>query len=164
MQSKVTLSKSVSIKESTVRDMTFIAQHLNADDLRELTCLTAEDPSDVACNHLGGYSYVAWCRGKPVAAIGLMPFMGATWSAWMFGTSDNWRAVPEMTRFARWLVGHVKSEHGVRRLEARSHVDHTKAHGWLRRAFGCGDPIEMKNFGLDGETYLLFSKDLQDVP
>ena len=155
--------KPVSIKPATVRDLTYVASHLNADDEKEIKALTNVDLREIAAQHLGEFAFVAWVKGKPVIAFGLAPYMGSTWAAWMFGTQSNWRAVPAVTEFSRWLVGHVAETHGARRLEARSHIEHKKAHSWLTSALGCGEPVPLPSFGLDGETFYLFSKEIGHV-
>jgi len=131
--------------------------HLNDNDLRELTA-QMEYPPELACAaHTGDESVVAWHKGKPIAAFGFSLIIANCWSAWMFGTSRSYRAVPAITEYFHANLPRAKAM-GVGRFEARSIEGHTRAHSWLQNSLGFTPAAPLKNFGRNNETFILFER------
>jgi hypothetical protein len=152
----------VEIRRAVFRDVCFVAAQMREQDRREVFCqlMSGASPVDAAAISYGGTEHVhcAWYRGSPIAAFGFAPasFSGTVWSAWAFGTRRLKRAIPEISRFVLETVAPQLIKIGVRRLEVRSIAEHHLAHRWLVR-LGARRETELRNWGRDGETFILWS-------
>ena len=148
------------IKETTPRDLGYIAGNLNKMDRAECVAQVGEAGlRDTILAHAGSMGWIAWHNDKPAAAFGVAPMIAGTWVAWMFGTKDSWRVVPEITRMIPAIEDKMRSL-GGRRAEARSIITHHRAHSWLSRGVGMERAAEMPGYGVEGETFVLFQKEL----
>ena len=147
----------ITVKPATIGALSLIGANLNDADRREIEALTATPSELVAAGHTGEHSSVAYYNGQPAAAFGFSPFMGSTWSAWMFGTVKSWRCVPAIT--AHFHVGcDIARSQGCKRLELRSIEGHLTAQSWLENHLGFKRACVMPAFGLRGETFILFER------
>jgi hypothetical protein len=146
----------IEIVPATIRDLTFIAANLRAEDWREIECQLADGVGrgEVAAYGLAGEAWVATMDGQPVAAFGAAAMAYSVVSVWAWGTKRMARTVPAITRFIvedcvpRWI------EAGVTRAEARSIEGHETAHRWLRSLGGQEQPCPA--WGKRGEDFTLF--------
>lgn len=149
----------ITVGPATTEALSFIGANLNDDDRREMEALTLMPTELVAASHKGEHASVAYHNKLPAAAFGFSVFMGSTWSAWMFGTGKSWRCVPEITE--KFHEGcEVAKSLGCKRLEIRSIEGHLTAQGWMENSLGFSKACELPNFGLSGETFILFERKL----
>lgn len=147
----------IEVLHATPELLSVVGSNLNEDDKREIEALSDLPTEIVTATHTGEWSRVATYKGDPVAAFGFSPFMGATWSAWMFGTDASWRAVPKITEeFHRYFE--IITGLGCRRVEIRSIHDHHNAHSWIENSLGCTKTATFPNFGRGGETFIMFER------
>ena len=145
------------IKLATPRDMSHIGMNLNAADKAEAQGLVDLPLELVAAAHTGDWCYTAWYKGEPVCGFGISPMMASCWSAWLFGTKDSRRVIPQVTKFFNSMI-ETMEEIGVGRLEARSLEGHTIAQRWLTNNMGFTKACDLPNFGLNGQTYQLYER------
>ncbi len=156
------------IVPATLRDVSYIASNMNADDWRECEAQMPEGMLRAAIAamslQVSPYAWVALWRGQPVAAFGAAqaPLRAWHWSAWMFGTDNSARAVPAITRHIKRVLIPALLDEGANRVEAISHVSHETAHGWLK-SLGARQRCELPGYGRNNETYLLFEWTRNDV-
>lgn len=152
-------SLTVAIVPATLRDATFVAANMRADDWTEIECQAPAGtlPIEAALWSVNGReAWVATVKGQPAAVFGIHNATpaGNVVTVWAWGTKAMRRAVPEITRFIRWKVPRWISE-GVTRVEARSIVGHADAHRWMR---GLGAvQAACPAWGKGGEDFILFS-------
>lgn len=160
--------KGCEIVPATLRDVSYIAANMNADDWRECEAQMPEGlPTSVIAAlslQASPYAWVAMYRGDPVAAFGAAqaPLRNWHWSAWMFGTAKSAKAVPIVTRHIKRVLIPALLGEGANRVEAISHVSHETAHGWLK-SLGARQRCELPGYGRNNETYLLFEWTRQHV-
>jgi len=120
----------------------------------------ADDPTALALDvmHWGGLSWAACWNGAPVAALGAVEQWPGVWSCWMFATDDIPHIGLSLTRFAKYRMIPAIRDLGGHRGEARSMVDHTEAHRWLR-SIGAREEARLSGYGKHGEDFLVFSWD-----
>lgn len=147
----------IEVRPANIRDLSWIAARLNDEDRREIAA-QVDDVAGMVCAHVGPECFTAHHRGKPVAAFGASPFWAGTWLAFMFGTSQSWRAVPEITRRMPDTEARIRAL-GCHRIEARSIEGHDRAQRWLTRNMGASLMGEARGHGLNGETFLVFHKE-----
>lgn len=152
----------IEIVPATMRDVSYIASNMNAADWLECEAQMPEGigRAEVAALTLQASQALAWVakyKGQPVACFGAAqaPLRFWQWSAWMFGTDDSARAVPAITRHIKRVLIPALLEAGANRVEAISHVSHETAHRWLV-SLGAVRRAELRGFGRNNETYLLF--------
>lgn len=107
-----------------------------------------------------------WCccakDGEPVVVGGLMFKTPAVMESWMFGTHRWGEVVLEVTSKTR-KVFRTLLEHDARRIEIYSYAGHRIAHRWYERGLGLGKPLELKDYGANGETFYLYSMTRGDL-
>ena len=148
----------VEIVPATLRDLTFIAANMRAEDWREIACQFPEGITRTEIAALAGQfgeSWVAVSSAQPVAAFGAAPLTCNVLTGWAWGTRRMRRAVPAITRFMREDCAPRWVDAGITRLEARSIAGHDEAHKWMR-ALGA-DEQPCPEWGRDGEDFILFS-------
>ena len=159
----------MTIKQGTARDLCFVAANLRDEDRREIEA-SAKLESMTAAAMLSwqtsgnGWCWTAWIDDQPHAAFGLsavsdlQPHM---LSAWAWGTKRFKRCVPAITRFCLATWPEQIISHGYRRVEIRSLKDHDLAHKWLQ-GLRARREAEMPQYGVNGETFELWSLVLED--
>lgn len=100
--------------------------------------------------------------GEPVVVGGFVFKTPAVGEAWMWGT-DRWgEVVIEVTTRTRQAVDDLLA-HELRRIEVYSIATHTVAHRWYRRCLKMQGPLELPEYGTNGEMFYLFSKTRGDL-
>lgn len=147
----------ITIVPGNIRDLSFIAAHLRADDLQEAEALIGPfHYIDLAAMHLRDVVYVALDDGSPVAAFGAHRMIGNhLWLAWSWGTDGLGKAVPAITRFIKGEMIPELLSYGAHRVEARALASHTMARKWLK-LMGASERCELPFFGINGEAFVLF--------
>lgn len=140
--------------------MTWCAAHMNEADKAEIMCQLPKTMSCAAAGELmfkiapDGWKWEVTYRSEPVAVFGFSPINAACWSVWSYGTRRMWRAVPAMSK--HFLAQKERLlDFGVRRLEARSLIQHRRAFMWLTH-MGGKRVCNLPQFGRDGETFVLW--------
>jgi hypothetical protein len=103
-----------------------------------------------------GRSRMGWHKGRPCAVIALTEDRPGVWHISMFGTDEFKAAAFECMRWARNNIPDMIHNHGGRRLQCDSHIDHHEAHKFLRTLGARVEGEPMKCYGKDGSTYLRF--------
>lgn len=150
----------IEIRPGTLRDITFVAAGMRAEDWREIHASCPFDDkaeAGAACYLVSPeWCWTAWLRDEPVYAAGFAPsYLPWLWSAWAFGTDRSRRAIPAITRH---LMGVVPTmiDAGVHRVEARAVADYENANRWLA-GLGAKLECELRAFGRNGETFNLWA-------
>lgn len=147
------------IRPAVLRDASYVLAHMRPEDEIEVMC---QMPEDTPCWQVAymlimntAHAYCAFIDDKPVAVFGASPMTPVMSSFWAIGTPGMERAVPAITDvYTHKIVPEIIAD-GVLYAEARSHVDHVKAHNWLRLTGAeiHGPPMPC---GRNGELFHLF--------
>lgn len=153
---------SISIIPATLRDISYVAANMTDADWAECAAQLPEGSTPIEVAYLShaadsGHNYIVTRRGQPIAAFGVCQdtFRPWAWKAWMYGTADAPRAVPEISRFGLDVIKPSLLRQGATRLEAISHADHLIAHGWLER-LGAVRRCALKGYGRGGADFILY--------
>lgn len=96
-------------------------------------------------------------EGEPAVVGGMVFKTPAVVDCWMFGTTHGWRAVlEEVTEATRNAMRTLLAE-DARRIEVYSLSTNRTAHRWYERRLGLKGPLELKDYGIHGETFYLYS-------
>lgn len=150
----------VTIEPACLRDVTWIAANMRAQDRREIAALVGDaSMTDAAGAMLRGspdHAFVAYLDAEPVAAVGVMRHAAHLGSAWAFGTDRTRRVIPALTRWgiAEWKPRMIAD--GYRRVEVRTIIDHDLSHRWLEK-LGFARECLCRGYGRDGETFAQFA-------
>lgn len=146
------------VRPACFRDASYIVANMRPEDETEILCQLPDGLKrhEIAYMLLmGGDAFVAFDGDLPVLFFGTHPINVCTLSAWAIGTRRTWRVLVEATR---WLIADYlpgKMDEGYTSMEARSHVDHRQAHGWMEST---GAVVHGPSFvyGRNGEKFLLY--------
>lgn len=146
---------------ANVRDVSFIAGNLRDNDKTEVLC---QLPEGITPQQIGyictrpGTSWIAYLNNKPVMVFGFDPLTlaGNVINAWAFGTKDSHKIIHPLTIWIRENLLRDWIRQGVTRLEARSFVEHTEAHRWLKSA-GAIEEGALLDLGRNGEQFIQFA-------
>lgn len=148
----------IELKPSGLADLSYVIANMRDADRAEIFC---QLPDDINAGQFANSvlnsndSVTAFLKGNPVAAFWLSEMTVSTAFVSMFGTKHMIRTVPAMTRAI--MEEHIPAwrNQGFIRFEARSLVEHTQAHKWLK---GCGAKNEgiLKSMGKNGEDFFMF--------
>lgn len=103
-----------------------------------------------------GVGWTVGFRGRPALAFGTFEQWPGNWQVFLFGTNDFQKALVAVKPLYERAVNHARTN-GGRRLECRSHSDHTAAHRLLR-ILGWQCEGVLRRYGADGADYLQFAK------
>jgi len=150
----------IQITRATMRDASFVAVNMRAQDRREIGCLCdLSVPAAFAASIISasqGWAYCAHIKGQPVAVFGCVPILPRVGSGWAYGSSTMVRAIPAISRFLRHDLGHALIESGIRRVEVRTIEDHDISHKWLE-ALGCKRESDPYECGHNGERFVTYA-------
>ncbi|RVD55700.1 hypothetical protein EN828_27050 [Mesorhizobium sp. M2D.F.Ca.ET.185.01.1.1] len=145
----------IRIVPATLRDLSYIAANLRAEDRAEIDCqLDHWTPALLALTALQGFAYVAELDGNPEAGFGAAEQRSGLWIAWSWGTRRMKRCVPEITRFFHAVLGPQVAARGAWRVEARALADNDLALRWLDR-LGATRRCRLPGYGRTGEDFFL---------
>lgn len=150
------------IKDLCLRDASYIAANMRAEDFREIACLWQnwETRALGACaieTAVTGMVWSVWYDGQPAAAYGFShasAFDPDHWQAWAFGTDRFRRCVPAITRHLNSLVPVI--ERDCRRLQVLSLCGHDIAHSWIEGLGGRKEGV-LKSYGRGNEDFCLYA-------
>lgn len=153
----------VNIIPGNLRDISYVAANMRSADREEVFATarleSATQAAAISFHGSPGWSWMALYNGQPAAAFGigsgahLQPHIR---HAWAYGTVHFKRCVPAITRFVREFWFEALIEEGVRRVEARSLVNHDIAHRWLA-SLGAKREGLLRGFGVNGEDFELWA-------
>jgi len=144
------------IVPANLRDLSYIASHLRADDRREIDCQhPGWTPLHLAAAHLEGFAWVAEWRCNPEAAFGCTEQRQGLWIAWSWGTRHLRRCVPALLDHCRMVAGPLVLEAGAHRVEARMLAGNVLAEHFLHR-LGAVRRSTLPGYGVNGETFVLW--------
>jgi len=155
----------------TQERMFYIAANLRARDAQEIFCTRwTEDPAALTDEMMyvvgrpTSMSVIATFNGFPAAALGAAEPWPGLWEVWAFGTDDFDHVAFTLTKYTRRVLLPALLQRGVRRMQCRSMVGHTKAHDWLR-SFGArqDDERALKGWGKNGEDFIMFELHREDL-
>lgn len=149
---------SVEIRPGTVRDVSWIMANLRPGDDEELRCLMPDGASTGAVGYytvMGSRCWVAYWKGKPVAAFGVEPFSLTALNVWALGTQHMHRVIPAITDFMALDVVPELIDAGYQIMEARSLATHEQAHAWMQST-GAEKAPGAFPYGKGGEEFILF--------
>lgn len=95
--------------------------------------------------------------GEPAVVGGMFFKTPAVVSCWMYGTVQGWREVLEEVTEATRAAMRALLKESARRIEVYSISTHKVAHRWYERRLGLKGPLELKDYGIHGETFYLYS-------
>lgn len=149
-------ARTVAIKGGTLRDLSYVASRLRADDRAELEAQYPHwSPSALAVAHLTGYRWVAELNGNPEAAFGAAEQRAGLWIVWSWGTDLMWRCAPAIRDFVCDVVFPMVMDDGAQRAEARALAGNKFGNGLLM-ALGATRRCELPGYGVNGETFVLW--------
>lgn len=148
--------KTVTLHGATMRDLSYVASRLRADDREELDAQhPGWTPAVIAAAHLSGYGYIACVDGNPEAAFGAIEQRAGLWIIWSFGTDLMWRCAPRIRHFGATEVLPQLLDDGAQRAEARALLRNRFGNGLLK-ALGATRRCELPGYGVHGETFVLW--------
>lgn len=145
------------IEPLTLRDASYVFANLQPHDYAEISCQQRRfDPQLLGRIAAGfNHAYLARYEDRPAVVFGAAPLSSTTVSAWMAGTHDARRVVPEVTRFVDGPLRRALRTEGYLWAEARSIVGYDATHRWLRH-LGGEVVADLPGYGNGGEDFVLF--------
>lgn len=145
------------IEDPSYSQILTVARNMREWDRREIFSMgVVRTPEDLSEHCLRSFYKGVLRTDHPVAAFGFSGNWDGYCQAWMFAAPDWAAGALALTKYARrsilpWLF----FEAGIRRIEARSMVGHVQAQKWMR-ILGATELCKLRDYGLNGEDYLLF--------
>ena len=152
------------IEPARPEDIYEVAVSMRGRDFDEFTAVNpADSRKDLA--HLlvrkyGGNPNVlcAWWLGQPVCVGAFLEVRPRVISLMMFATDSFPRVGLGLTRFIKKQMFPRLIDAGVHRIEAFSLDGHAEVHAWLGVLGLRQETPPLRNFGKNGESFILFSK------
>lgn len=156
----------IDVRPATLRDLCFTLANARQIDKDEIiasgpqTLSHAAYITDYLLREVGGFGYCVWIDDNPEYAFGFTrqsPLMPWLFSGWAWGSGKAALAMIGISRWARdgRLVGEL-DQWGVKRIEARSIINHHDAHRWLAW-LGFSRETVLKEWGRDGADFIQFA-------
>lgn len=139
-----------------------IAFNLRDVDAREIFgLLTHDNPYRLAFEMMAtfrnaGRARIAWHNGKPAALVGFAEYRPGVWQVALMGTDDFRNVAIDCLRWVRETATDLMLNHGGRRLQCDSHIDHKEAHRFLKALGAIPEGPPMQQYGKDGSSYQRF--------
>lgn len=157
----------IDIRPANLRDVSFITANMRDCDKREIFCQVAPGtkPEAIAYRSLATSftAWVAYLRGKPVAAFGFSEIVDGVLCGWAYGRKGMGRCIPAITRFVFTTLVPEWQTSGVRRIEVRTIESHHSAHRWLEAA-GAKRLCALDAWGRNNERFYIYEWVRGDVP
>lgn len=145
-----------SVVDATLRDLSYVAAHMNERDRAEVECQIDEwSAAHVAAMCLRDFAYVVELNGNPEAAFGCGQVRRGYWIAWSWGTDRLAKCLPTMIPFITEQLQPAVYEAGALRVEARALASHRQARRFLERIGGTLR-CELPAYGKNGEPFVLY--------
>lgn len=153
------------LKSATLAELTFVAANARAIDKREVLASGPRSMTEAGyltwhmTENIGGIAYSVWIDDVPHAVFGFTrqsPLTPWLFSAWAWGTDKMGLCMPTMAAWAQDRLIPEVEEWGMRRIEARSSVEHTEAHRWLLWMHFKRE-ADLVEWGRDGADFVLFA-------
>jgi len=110
-----------------------------------------------ACGRDGkGVAWIARHNGRPAATLGVFEQYPCCWQLFSFGTDAYPRVLTQFSPKME-LMWQYARDHGMHRVECKSHVDHKTGHTLLR-ILGFTKEATLRMYGSDGADYLQYSR------
>jgi hypothetical protein len=158
----------VEIKSLTLPVATYVAANARDEELKEHAALFEHDlyvtiAALAQCPTVTGFA--AFRDGNPEFVFGTvfdssMPHIAQIWGV---GTRNAARVLPAVTRFIRTCMIPSLKALGLRRAEVRVMQENQLSIHWLTQRLGGTYETDLKNFGRNGETFVLISWINDDV-
>jgi hypothetical protein len=142
-------------------DLTHIAAHMRADDVREIMSASGRDPRASLAEASKTDCYIVEADGSPVIACGkrTVNVAAGIYSVWMLGVEGTEKYLREYLRHS-WPVFRLITE-GCRYLYNYVHVRNTTAVRYLKfMGFTLLKPVP---YGIKGDMFYPFIMELEDV-
>jgi len=140
-------------------DLLYVADNMREWDRKEIyACRWSDDAAPLVESLLacGEFAWVVGTdEGKPVAALGAIPYWNGVWEVWMFATDDWPQVAGGVAKFIKRSVIPALKSTGAHRVQCKSMEGHLDAHRWLEM-LGASKESEMKNYGRMGELFYLY--------
>ena len=151
-----TLPHRARIVPANLRDLSYVAANLRAEDRAEIDCQhPGWTPVGLAGAHLQGFAWCVEWNGNPEAAFGAAEQRQGLWIAWSWGTRRMWRCVPAILDHHREVTGPLVLGAGAHRVEARMLAGNVLAERFLER-LGAVRRCELPGWGVNGEPFVLW--------
>ena len=149
----------VRIEIATHDAVNYIARHLRALDLAELTAMSAyPDPRPHLADRVMAHSVMAFISRNekaPISCWGMVPMWRGVGLAYAFGTDDWGRALLAMTKHVRGFMMRFLLENGYHRIECRSLASRPDVGRWLA-LFDAEQEAVLRGSGARGEDFVLY--------
>lgn len=157
----------VEITPATVREVAWIAVNMRDIDAQEIWCQRPHrSPSRLAYEALSmspTIKLVAAVNGEPVMCCGVSEVQPGLGWLWAWGTKHFHGAIRDLTEH---LLDATRTklfaDADLKRLEARSLVEHTSAHRWIE-TLGLRYVCDLPCYGKDEEDFKLFALTRNEV-
>ena len=152
------------IEPARPEDIYEVAVAMRARDYEEVSCLYPFDTRvDLAMALVQRYGnrpdiLCAFWRDVPVCIGGFVEVRPRVISMMLFATDDFPRIGLGITRFTRRQMLPRLEAAGVHRFEAASLASYSEVHAWLHLLGLRPETQPLRNFGKNGESFVLFSK------
>lgn len=145
-----------------MRDASYIAANMRAEDFSEISCLWKAWDTRVlgTCavkTAVPGMAWSVWYEGEPAAAYGFSQaaaFDPDHWQAWAFGTERFRRCVPLINRHLKSIRSLI--ERDCRRLQVITHSEHDLSHRWIETLGGRQEGV-LRSYGRGGEDFCVYA-------
>jgi len=149
----------VTIQIAQREPLNYIARHLRALDLAELSATSAYgDPVPYLADRVlanAVLAFTASCDNVPVSAWGMVPMWPGVGTAFAFGTDDWGKVLVPMTKHVRGFMMRFLLENGYHRIECRSLASRPDVGRWLA-LFDAEQEAVLRGSGARGEDFILY--------
>ena len=147
-------------------NLSYVAQHMRADDRREIFATQWQDSESLLVGPLYHGSHVAKIAladdQTPIAALGAVEMWPGVWSVWMFAT-DRWREVAnKVSKYLRQQFIPLLLEQQAHRAECMAIADRPVVHRWLQY-LGARPEAFLRHYGKNREDFILFSWERENM-
>lgn len=150
------------LAEMDIQSLSYVCMNLRASDRDEIFGLRPHDSPLVLAYEMhaamrnSGRGRIAWHDGKPTAVVGFAEFWPGTWQVILAATPDFRHVARDCLRWVRQTATDLIENHGGRRLQCDSHIEHEEAHRFLKALGAIPEGPPMKRYGKTGDAYQRF--------
>lgn len=148
----------------SLRQLMHLCEHARADEVEQYEALVSREwnPETAASDYYASRG-VSLClvdkaTGVPLAAAGWVPLHDGVWHGWMVGTDEAWTTHwQSITKACRKVMDRMLAD-GARRLQFSALASREKTCEWYARGLKMQREGEMKAYGFNGETAVLYAR------